>query len=270
MGNRIALLNAGHGGRDPGAVSPWGPREAPAVLQIALACRDYMINRYTGHRLVLPRTDDTWIGLLTRKQIAEREGTDLYVSMHLNFARNAAGQPIGHGFESFIYTSPNPETIRYQQAIHTEVYGYLQTLSIADRGMKRSQHWEPKNIMTSVVLLEYWFLSNERESRFAADPLILRLAGEATARGIATALKLPDKEAPKPTPAEPQLPTEMPRIQRAIGVMVDGRPTPEIGYLINNETYTKASFNAGIAGHEVTPHGSHINWHTKKEGGDDK
>ena len=260
---KIICLNAGHGGRDPGAVSPWGHREAPAALAITLACREHLTERYTGHRLVLPRDDDTWVGLTTRKQIAEREGGDLYVSMHLNFARNAAGQPIGHGFESFIYTSPRAETVRYQQAIHTAVYSYLQTLSIADRGMKRSQHWEPTNIMMPVVLLEYWFLSNQREAALTTNPEILKRAGEATARGIAQALQLPQKQTPAPVEPWPPVISPLPQIQRTIGVKVDGQKTNEIGFLINNQTYTRASFNAELAGHEVTGHGDHIDWKTK-------
>ena len=56
---------------------------------------------------------------------------------------------------------------------------------------------------------------------------------------------------------------DIPEIQRLIGVMVDGKQTEEIGYLINNRTYLRASYITGLAGFGIKGHGSYISINTK-------
>jgi len=104
------------------------------------------------------------------------------------------------------------------------------------------------------VLIEYLFISNPREAEFAKDSKRLASMGQATAEGIAKALDLPRKEvAPESWPTHP-----IPKIQRTVGVEVDGKRTDIIGYLINNRTYLPMLEVGRIAGVEVTGHGDYI------------
>jgi len=58
---------------------------------------------------------------------------------------------------------------------------------------------------------------------------------------------------------EQQLKTmKIPSITRAIGIQIDGKTVDEIGYLIDNATYVRASYLVALIGGEVTGHGDHI------------
>jgi N-acetylmuramoyl-L-alanine amidase len=52
---------------------------------------------------------------------------------------------------------------------------------------------------------------------------------------------------------------DMPAITRAIGLEVDGKAVKEVGYLIDNATYVRASYLIALIGGSVTGHGDHIN-----------
>src|SRR5215213_10930632 len=82
-GNRpLIVLDAGHGGRDPGAISPFGEkREKDVTLAIARAIRDELAA--SGRvRVALTRDDDTFLVLRDRYEIARRLGADLFISIH--------------------------------------------------------------------------------------------------------------------------------------------------------------------------------------------
>ena len=70
------------------------------------------------------------------------------------------------------------------------------------------------------------------------------------------------KELPKlqENPATPKPePSDLPKIQRQIGIEVDGNKSKEVGYLINNRTYVRAAWLLGFDTNlRVTGHGDHI------------
>lgn len=76
------VLDAGHGGRDSGALSPHGLPEKDANLRLAKAVRDELVKR--GYKVVLTREDDTFIGLYDRPKVAHEANADLFVSIHHN------------------------------------------------------------------------------------------------------------------------------------------------------------------------------------------
>lgn len=55
----------------------------------------------------------------------------------------------------------------------------------------------------------------------------------------------------------------IPKVQRTVGVELNGKRTDEVGYLINNATYVRAAFVMGETGSKVTGHGDHIKIKTK-------
>lgn len=82
----LVVIDPGHGGRDLGAVSPHGGGQEKAVtLAIAAALRDELIR--TGQtRVALTRSDDRFIPLRERYEIARRLGADLFISVHADAA----------------------------------------------------------------------------------------------------------------------------------------------------------------------------------------
>ncbi len=85
--NRI-VIDAGHGGRDPGAIGFRGTREKEVALSVALKVGEY-IERYLPEiEVIYTRTDDTFIPLQERGQIANQAEADLFISIHANANRN--------------------------------------------------------------------------------------------------------------------------------------------------------------------------------------
>ena len=80
----LVLIDPGHGGKDPGAVSG-GRREKDVVLALALAVKDRLIEE-GGIRVALTREDDTFLVLQERPAIARRMNADLFISLHADSA----------------------------------------------------------------------------------------------------------------------------------------------------------------------------------------
>ncbi|MDD5124975.1 N-acetylmuramoyl-L-alanine amidase [Methylovulum sp.] len=77
----VIAIDAGHGGNDPGAHGTNGTEEKTVTLAIARRLES-LINRQPGMKAVMVRTDDYYIGLKERMQIARTEKADLFISIH--------------------------------------------------------------------------------------------------------------------------------------------------------------------------------------------
>ena len=97
-GRPLVVIDAGHGGHDPGAISPHGgKREKDVTLAVARAIRDELVA--AGRvRVALTREDDRFLVLRERSAIARNLGADLFVSIHAD----SAGAPSASG--ATIYT----------------------------------------------------------------------------------------------------------------------------------------------------------------------
>lgn len=83
----IIAIDAGHGGKDPGAVGKRGTYEKHVVLEIARELAR-QINRERGMKAVLIRDGDYYIGLRERIQKARAQKADLFVSIHADAYKN--------------------------------------------------------------------------------------------------------------------------------------------------------------------------------------
>lgn len=84
----LVVIDAGHGGHDPGASGAGALREKNVTLALALALRDALVK--DGRvRVALTRADDRFLVLDERAGIARRLGADLFVSIHADAAPSA-------------------------------------------------------------------------------------------------------------------------------------------------------------------------------------
>lgn len=86
-GKFVVVIDAGHGGKDPGAIGPRGTQEKRVVLNISKKLKT-LIDREPGMRAVMTRSDDRFIGLRERIEKANDYNADLFVSVHANANRN--------------------------------------------------------------------------------------------------------------------------------------------------------------------------------------
>ncbi len=96
------VIDPGHGGKDPGARGPRGLAEKNAAFDIARRLRDKLDHRL-GVEVFMTRTDDRFIPLEKRKDIANRLDADLFVSIHANASKNRRL----HGIETYYLKNTN-------------------------------------------------------------------------------------------------------------------------------------------------------------------
>jgi N-acetylmuramoyl-L-alanine amidase len=87
-GRPIVVIDAGHGGRDPGATSVSGEvREKQLTLVVAQALRDELVKRGRV-RVAMTRDDDRYLTLDERAAVARRLNAAMFVSIHIDSAAN--------------------------------------------------------------------------------------------------------------------------------------------------------------------------------------
>ena len=84
------VVDAGHGGRDSGALSPRGGKEKDFNLSLATTLADDL--RKAGFKVTMTRADDSFLSLYDRPRLAVREKADLFISIHHN-ATGVGGNP---------------------------------------------------------------------------------------------------------------------------------------------------------------------------------
>lgn len=107
----LVVIDAGHGGHDPGAISPQtGKREKDITLSIAQSIRSELIK--TGRvRVALTRDTDRFLVLEERYGIARKMGADLFISVHADSAEN----PLANG--ATVYTLSETASDREAQRL---------------------------------------------------------------------------------------------------------------------------------------------------------
>lgn len=104
LGVSRIVIDPGHGGHDPGAKGPNGT-EAELVLDIALRL-EKLLSKLRGVEVVLTRRGDEFIPLQERTAIANRQGADLFLSIHAN----ASNTPAARGVETYFLNFASNQT----------------------------------------------------------------------------------------------------------------------------------------------------------------
>lgn len=107
------VIDPGHGGGDPGAISKAGLKEKSVNLDIALRLNKILKNK--GFDVIMTRSTDVFIPLERRTEIANRAKADLFISIHANANRARSL----NGFEVY-YISPNINDV--QRALSSAQY----------------------------------------------------------------------------------------------------------------------------------------------------
>lgn len=90
------IIDAGHGGRDAGAVSSTGLKEKDLTLDMALRIRRLMRKVLPNVEVILTRQDDRYVSLEKRIKTAEEKSGDVFLSLHINSSEEPAS-----GFELY-------------------------------------------------------------------------------------------------------------------------------------------------------------------------
>lgn len=182
LAGQVIVLDAGHGGDDPGAVSRSGVREKEVALQIALKLRDYL--QQSGAYVVMTRESDKDLAAKGTKGYRKRKVEDLQarvklikdtepnfvVSIHLN----SIGSSRWFGAQTF-YNPTYEDSKRLAHLIQNQM---IQDMENTTRIAKQdSSIFLLKSSHVPAVMVEVGFLSNAGEAELLSqEPYQNRLA----------------------------------------------------------------------------------------------
>jgi len=86
-GIHLIVIDAGHGGKDPGAIGPNNVYEKNVTLKLAKALAK-ALRQKMGVKVLLTRSDDRYLKLQERTEYANQVGADLFISLHANATAN--------------------------------------------------------------------------------------------------------------------------------------------------------------------------------------
>ena len=179
---KTICIDAGHGGKDPGACAG-GVREKDIALSIAKKIRVHL--RAAGYGVILTReNDDTFISLGNRAAEANMWGADLFVSVHCNSAPNSSA----NGMEVYVHTSRGADSTRAAHAIYDRL---LPASGLKGRGVKVNDYAVLRETAMPAVLVELGFVSNDGDRAKLVSEAWQERAAEAIAAGIMEAVSKP-------------------------------------------------------------------------------
>jgi N-acetylmuramoyl-L-alanine amidase len=190
-GAPVIVLDPGHGGAEPGAVSPSGLAEAPVNLAVAKHAKEAL--EAEGVTTLLTRTGDYEVALATRSELARSVDPKAFVSIHHNAEPD--GPRDGPGAETY-YQIGNADSKRLAGLIYEEIVKAMSQYNVpwvADRdagakyrpgrnGDYYAMLRQPGKVVS--VLAELAFISNPPEAELIARPEVQKVEGQAVARGI--------------------------------------------------------------------------------------
>lgn len=100
--NKTIVIDAGHGGKDVGAVGPKRRYEKIVVLKIAKYLHNYL--KQKGYRVYITRANDKFIKVNKRTVLANKKKADIFISVHANAAHKTKLKTL-QGIETF-FLSP--------------------------------------------------------------------------------------------------------------------------------------------------------------------
>lgn len=240
----VVVVDPGHGGKDPGAVSRDGRvKEKDVTLEIARRMKRELEGQGKHIKVVLTRTDDSTMSLASRTSLANSLDADLFISIHCN----SIDDTVSKGIETFYLspassatamqlaarengvslskmddlqavlldlsmTSQKAESDKLAHVIQETIIEHLggQKASSADRGVRQAPFRVLLGAKMPAVLVECAFISNPREKRKLQDPHYLsRLAQGMAAGACIYAGQLSDI----PTPSRQAVPVASTRRQ---------------------------------------------------------
>ena len=214
---RKVVVDAGHGGNDPGAIGSTGVREKVITLDIAKRLRSRL--REDGIDIVMTRSIDTYVPLSSRVDIANNARADIFLSIHANAnrvkslsgfevyyvsatvndsiralsaAQNArldfssscfasSSQDLKATLWDMLYTQSRAESIELARYICRSMQKNLDTSIL---GIKGGRYYVLKGARVPAVLIEIGFLSNSNEERMLKNGYYRQSVAEAIERAV--------------------------------------------------------------------------------------
>jgi len=217
---RLVVLDAGHGGHDSGAMGPSGVMEKDVVLDVTRRVAR-MVEGGLGVKVVLSRDSDVFVPLRERTNFANKQGADLFVSIHAN----AHPQAVSEGVETYFLSSEasdnaarqvaatennvvqleSPASRRQGDILKSILWDLAQSefqeessfmaetvqdsmsksLNLVSRGVKQAGFYVLGGAAMPAILIEVGFVTNRKEEKKLATPEYREALARAIYAGLA-------------------------------------------------------------------------------------
>jgi N-acetylmuramoyl-L-alanine amidase CwlD len=166
-------VDPGHGGTDHGAIGTKGTREKDVTL--AIATRLSRIMATNGMSVQMTRMKDLEILLRPRVEMANRNDSDVFISIHANSFGSMRGV---QGIETYYFTD---ESYALAKSVHKHL---VRSLKRPDRGVRKNNFYVVHHTKMPAALIEIGYLSNPDEEAKLKDPAYQEQAAQAIYSGI--------------------------------------------------------------------------------------
>lgn len=169
---KVVVIDPGHGGRDPGAISLNGIPEKILTLNTARKAAQHL--SAAGATVYLTRAEDRSLNLADIVDFANRIDADIFISIHYNFANNKSIS----GTETYYY---NRMSRNLALAIHQSL---IHGIKRKDRGLRRTMFYTIHHTQMPAVLIEPLYLSNPEEEKLVSSSYFQDEIARDVTRGI--------------------------------------------------------------------------------------
>jgi len=213
---RRIVVDAGHGGKDPGAVGPSGVLEKNVTLKLAKEL-SRELTRQIGCEVILTRSTDVYLPLEERTAIANKVGADLFISLHananksrkaygietyyLNFSKNDKAAAVAarengtslkqvSDLELILFDLMANAKINESSRLATEIQKSLvyriskKYSNVRDLGVRQGPFYVLLGATMPSVLVETAFISHPREEKRLVSSAYQKSAAQAIAAAI--------------------------------------------------------------------------------------
>ena len=215
-GIHLIVVDAGHGGKDPGAIGPNNVYEKDVVLKMAKALAK-ALRQQLGVKVLLTRSDDRYLKLRERTEYANQVGADLFISLHANATDNGKAYGVETYFLNLSKNNQAAEVAARENGTTLQEVGNLEAIlfdlmanakinessrlaaevqqslvaglrphysRIKDHGVKQGPFHVLLGATMPSVLIEAGFISNPREEKRLVSADYQKRVAAAIVKGV--------------------------------------------------------------------------------------
>jgi len=215
------VIDPGHGGHDTGTIGPTGLMEKDLCLDVALRLGKIIEQRLPGADVIYTRSDDTFVPLEERTNIANQAKADLFISIHANSSRdsdargietyylnlkgsaeamevaareNATAQEGVHDLETLVKKITQTEKIDESKEFAQDIQDSLakrikNAKTVKNRGVRKAPFVVLIGADMPSILTEISFLSNPADEKLLKQPEQRQRVAEGLFQGISSYLQ---------------------------------------------------------------------------------
>ncbi|MCD8477594.1 MAG: N-acetylmuramoyl-L-alanine amidase [Sulfurospirillum sp.] len=217
--HKIIVIDAGHGGKDAGAIGYKKKMEKHLVLDMALQLGTELKRR--GYKVYYTRQRDVFINLRDRTKVANDKNADLFISLHANAAPNEAKKLSMKGLETFFLSPDRSERSKNVAALENKsdieemdyysketflnvfnrekiilsnkaaidiqsnmLKSVKQHYSVDDGGVREAPFWVLVGATMPSVLIEIGYITNPEEATNMHNPQYQKLIVQGISEGL--------------------------------------------------------------------------------------